>query len=261
MAMYVISDPHGFYNETIAALKEKGFDNDKNNRLILLGDVLDRGPDAVKLVDYLIGLLDAGRLILIRGNHEDLLEDALHTIEQGFIEEVASEYSHHWKNKTFKTLLQLSGMTEAEAVYNPEKLVSRVKNSPYYTKLLPAAIDYYETDNHIFTHGWIPCNREYVEFEMRYNYDTDWRNASHEAWRRARWDNGMYLSYMFGVVEKDKTIVCGHYHASYGHSRIEKVCSEFDSDADFSPYYGDGIIAIDGCVAFTKKVNCIVIED
>ena len=26
-------------------------------------------------------------------------------------------------------------------------------------------------------------------------------------------------------------------------------------------YYADGIIAIDACTAFSRKVNCIVIED
>lgn len=33
------------------------------------------------------------------------------------------------------------------------------------------------------------------------------------------------------------------------------------ADADFSPYYNKGIIAIDACTAKTLKVNCIVIED
>ena len=36
---------------------------------------------------------------------------------------------------------------------------------------------------------------------------------------------------------------------------------EFENDPDFSPYYGEGIIALDACTAFSKKVNCIVIDD
>lgn len=34
-----------------------------------------------------------------------------------------------------------------------------------------------------------------------------------------------------------------------------------DADSDFSPYYANGIIAIDTCTAFSRKVNCMVLED
>ena len=38
-------------------------------------------------------------------------------------------------------------------------------------------------------------------------------------------------------------------------------CSEYGEDADFSPYYEKGIIAIDASTANSGKVNCIVIKD
>lgn len=63
------------------------------------------------------------------------------------------------------------------------------------------------------------------------------------------------------TADENKTIVCGHWHTSYGHSKYEHKGSEFGEDADFSPYYGPGIIAIDACTAFSGKVNCLVIED
>ena len=44
-------------------------------------------------------------------------------------------------------------------------------------------------------------------------------------------------------------------------SKYEHKGIEFGEDADFSPYYGPGIIAIDACTAFSGKVNCLVIED
>ena len=64
-----------------------------------------------------------------------------------------------------------------------------------------------------------------------------------------------------GVIEEGKTIVCGHWHCSYGHSQYEDDGGEFDNNPNFKPYYGNGVIAIDGCTAFTGKVNCIVIDD
>ena len=63
------------------------------------------------------------------------------------------------------------------------------------------------------------------------------------------------------VVEPGKKIVCGHWHCSFGHTHYENKGGEFENDPDFSPYYGEGIIALDACTAFSKKVNCIVIDD
>ena len=58
-----------------------------------------------------------------------------------------------------------------------------------------------------------------------------------------------------------KTIVCGHWHTSYGHCKYEGKGSEFGRDADFSPYYAPGIIALDACTARSGQVNVITLDD
>ena len=50
---------------------------------------------------------------------------------------------------------------------------------------------------------------------------------------------------------EEKTILCGHWHCSYGHATYEHKGSKFVLDADFSPYYGPGVIALDACTAFS----------
>ncbi len=52
-----------------------------------------------------------------------------------------------------------------------------------------------------------------------------------------------------------------HWHASLGHAKYECRGSEHGEDADYSPYYGDGIIAMDACTARSRRVNVMVIED
>ena len=71
----------------------------------------------------------------------------------------------------------------------------------------------------------------------------------------------MQLAEEFNIVEPNKKIVCGHWHASFGHCAYEKKGSEFGKTADFTPYYGNGVIAIDGCTAHTGKVNVLIVED
>jgi len=68
---YVISDVHGCLR-TFKALFEK-IDLKNEDQLFLLGDYVDRGPDSVGLVDFLIELKQRCNLFLLRGNHEEEL--------------------------------------------------------------------------------------------------------------------------------------------------------------------------------------------
>ena len=86
------------------------------------------------------------------------------------------------------------------------------------------------------------------------------QNSDDKAWDKARWINGMAAAHE-GITEKGRTIVCGHWHCSFGHANYEGKGGEFDNNPDFSPYFADGIIALDACTAVSGKVNCVVIDD
>ncbi len=262
MKYYVVSDVHGFDTHLKKALQEAGFFEEREPcRLIVCGDLLDRGQEARRLVDFMLELHGEGRLIYILGNHEELLVQCLQEIARGNVYEIAGALSHHYSNRTWDTLLQLAEMSEEEAVRHPHELVRSVMHSDFYRKLLPLGVDYFETPHHIFTHGWIPCHVEGTRFSASYRYDPDWRRADRDAWRQARWLNGMELACKHRVLEPDKTVVCGHYHCSFGHSRIAHRCSEWGRDADFSPFSAEGILAIDASTYNSGRVNCVVIED
>lgn len=265
MKYYVVSDVHGFYTQLNESLKENGFFEDKEpHKLILCGDMLDRGNEAVKMQKFMTDLLEKDELIFVKGNHEWLLEEMISNFDK-YYSEIAWGYSHHISNGTWSSALQLSGLKELEAFKNVDIFLNKVKASDFYKKLLPASVNYFETNNYIFVHGWIPCFTENIPDWHRkgrhYKFNPDWRKAAHKDWEAARWFNGMELAELWNIVEDGKKIVCGHWHASYGHSKIENKCSEFGDDADFSPFYGENVIGIDGCTAHTGKVNCIVIEE
>lgn len=226
------------------------------HKLILCGDLLDRGTETLELIDFANGLLDEGRLIYILGNHEELLVQCIQEIARG-----DGVRSHHYFNKTWDSLLRIGKLDEADACGHPDELVTRVMNSSFYRRLLPAAVDYYETANYIFVHGWIPCFVDGPAPNSKYRYDPDWRNADILAWRGARWSNGMDLACKHHILEPSKTVVCGHWHASYAHALFEGRGSERGEDADFSPFYGNGIIALDACTVRSGFVNVIVIND
>lgn len=263
MKYYVVSDVHGYHTQLMRALTDAGyFEETQPCRLIVCGDLLDRGAQANEVVDFMLRQKNEGRLIYLLGNHEELLTRCLYEILQGGAFEIASGASVHYGNGTWNTLLQLSGMSDEEVCSCPNEMIRRVRGSRYYRELLPLCENYYETPHYIFTHGWIPCCEIGVAPNKRYEYDPDWRNANENAWRRARWCNGMELACVHGIVEPCKTVVCGHYTASYGHSAIEKDGRGiWYKDSDFSPFCAEGILAIDGSVAASGVINCVVIED
>lgn len=248
MKYYVVSDIHGYFTQFKSSLDQAGYFTDlEPHKLVILGDLFDRGYEADALQQFVLDLMDKDRLILIRGNHEDLFRKLI-TTDHGVL------YSHHLHNGTFDTVLQLSKLDYIDAL-SGSKLIAEAEKTPYNSKIIPAMRDYYETDHYIFVHGWIPCNVS----EEGYSFMENWRTAGVEEWEKARWYNGMDAAQT--VTVEGKTIVCGHWHTSYGHSKFENKGSEFGTDADFSPYYGKGIIAIDACTAHSGTVNCIVVED
>lgn len=248
MKYYITADPHGYYTILKQTLTESGFFTDSEpHRLIILGDLFDRGAEACELQEFVLDLMEKDQVILIKGNHEDLFEELV-TEDHGIA------YSHHVTNGTFDTAIQLTGYDTTMAGLRNYDFADAAKRTPYYTKIIPAMLDYFETDHYIFVHGWIPCIREH----RGYSYYTDWRNTDSNEWKNARWFNGMDAAQ---TCMEDKTILCGHWHTSYGHARYEKKGSEFGPDADFSPYYGSKIIALDACTAFSGKINVIILED
>lgn len=239
MKFYVMSDLHGFYTLAIKALTDAGFyDDQSSKKLILLGDCFDRGNEARAMESWLLKLLDDPDAILIKGNHEDLFEDLL-------LKDFGQPRSHHVSNGTYDTALQLTGFDLGMAQVARTTFVKTAMATPYYKTIIPAMRDYYETEHYIFVHGYLPEQR-------------DWYNADAQEWRDAGWINGMAASQLY---HPDKTVVCGHWHASWGHAKIEKSAPEFGPGADFTPYFGEHVIGIDACTAYSKFVNCLVLED
>ena len=77
---FVIGDIHGCFRtlkELIASLGPT-----KDDDIYLLGDLMDRGPDSMGVVQFLLDLKQKGyRIHPLRGNHEQLLLDSSESME------------------------------------------------------------------------------------------------------------------------------------------------------------------------------------
>jgi serine/threonine protein phosphatase 1 len=257
MKYYIVTDIHSHFTELMSALSKKGFFEDTEpHKLVICGDLYDRGTETLQLQEFILNLLAKNQVILIRGNHEDLALDLLHNWSRQ-----SYQKRHHNLNGTVDTVCQLTSFSEREVYTKTDEVGRAYLQTPLIQTIIPAMMDYFETERYIFVHGWIPCTPiSLSSTEKEYVPIPDWRNANKEQWDKARWINGMEAAHA-GIIESGKTIVCGHRHCSFGHARYEHDGSEFENDANFEPYCSDGIIALDACTVLSGKVNCIVIED
>jgi hypothetical protein len=253
--IFVMSDVHSFYDAMMTALDEKGFDKDNpTHHIVICGDLFDRGPDAVKLFEFIKEMSEQGRLTYVCGNHEDLLFECANEIRRG-----RGVSHHHISNGTFDTICQFTGMSKYDLCFGP------LDKAEYEKKIMPLldfinlnTVDYAEFADYIFVHGWIPCD------PVLGNVADDW-DLSTADWEGARWINGMH-AWAKGAKLPGKTIVCGHFHSSWGHSHLHLDRKEFpqknreDWQKSFEPFVDEGIIAIDACTAYTGIVNCLVLE-
>ena len=248
--LFVVSDIHSYFKIFLNELKAKGFDEyNPDHWLVVCGDCFDRGPESEELLHYLMSL---ERKVLIKGNHDILLDECC---RRGF------PYSHDKQNGTTRTIQDISKMYSAYDF--AEACEVTYAKTARYRELL---VNYFETQNYIFVHSWIPTNK--VEASSLSNpwipitvdeYMEDWRDGNDVEWEDAMWGNP------FKMADKDlnktgKIIVFGHWHCSTGH-RMQDACNNEFENAIWEPCYFKNTIGIDRCTAYTKQCNILVIED
>lgn len=246
---FVCSDIHSAYTPLKKALDDKGFDpNNEDHWLVVCGDAFDRMGESEEVLRFLMSL---ERKILVKGNHDILLEELC-------MREFPYNHDHH--NGTVQTVEDIGNRK-----VRPFDECCQVtwNRTARYRELL---VNYFETQKYIFVHSWIPTNKK----EKPHPADKwillttdewmeDWRNANDVEWEDAMWGNP-FVKWQQGLNKTGKTIIFGHWHVSTGH-RMAGHCNDEFKYAIWEPFYGDGIIAIDRCTAYTGEVNVLVIED
>mgnify|MGYP003291910742 FL=1 len=151
MKYFVVSDIHDHYDLLIDALKRNEFDiNNINHKLIVCGDAFYSGPQPGELFEFLKKLSKQDKLIFIYGNHDVELLDNLksHNFTRPANRKCAELIVKYFTDKI--------DLTDGELVLECKKLG--------FTKFLTEQpVWYFENEQYVFTHGFIPTNKnEYI---------------------------------------------------------------------------------------------------
>lgn len=161
--LYVIPDIHGMYNQLelilsrILPLRK----TDKHtDRLIFLGDYIDRGELSHKVIDTVLKIkTDApDQIITLLGNHELMIQEAMKPNAS------LSDYNmwmHNGGENTLIGYLKREGLNVDSPYCIPRHCISShipAEHKSFFESLQP----YYETDDCIFVHGgcdpFVPLN-------------------------------------------------------------------------------------------------------
>jgi serine/threonine protein phosphatase 1 len=133
MRTLAIGDIHGCLTALRALLDAVAPGPD--DRLVSLGDFVDRGPDSRGVLELLISLKQGGRLVTIQGNHEQMMREARHS----------PEGCRMWLACGGRpTLTSYGARHPADLSVIPEE---------HWAFLEDHLVDWFETDTHFFVHG------------------------------------------------------------------------------------------------------------
>ena len=85
--VYLMSDIHGEYKKYLQMLEKIAFTDD--DTLFVLGDVIDRGPEPIKVLQ---DMSSRGNVFLLMGNHEAMASYVLHKLNVEITEENAETH-------------------------------------------------------------------------------------------------------------------------------------------------------------------------
>jgi serine/threonine protein phosphatase 1 len=215
--LLVISDVHGQI-DSFNQLLEKVKYNEAEDLLFLLGDYVDRGKDPKACVQKARVLEKLGAIVL-KGNHEDMMENAL--TGSG-----SPEYLTQWVANGGARTLKSYGVDPGNLYQNI------VKGSPQLPDELLDDLEwisklnvYAQTEHYIFVHAGVDPEKKLEE--------TDEETF---LWIRTPFFNGYHGK---------KTVIFGHTPTMFFHNSNHV-------------YFGNNnIIGIDGGCVFGGQLNCL----
>ncbi len=128
--LIAIGDIHG----CLAALQAlwQAIAPEPEDTIVVLGDLVDRGPDSKGVVESLIDYSQRLKVVAIRGNHEEMMLDVVRDKQPPF----------RWLQYGGVDTLDSYGFSGDLEVIPPEHMA-----------FFESMLEYYETDDHLFIHA------------------------------------------------------------------------------------------------------------
>jgi len=194
--LIVIPDVHGRWDKLDNLLNTLilwgyGLDN-----LVFLGDLIDRGPDSPRIIEWLIKhRAQYPKTVILRGNHEEMLLEHLRTGETSWLRP---------NNGGLATLEAYRRFFKNDLKTTPQFL--KYLRDCGHWDFLNSLPYYHQTPNYFFSHAPIPRPEHQAQFSAQTS-DLPWPRELYCWSYPGRVDEGD-----FAYQHPGRFAVCGHVH-------------------------------------------------
>ena len=216
--VFVLSDIHGAFDSFKSILK---YWHEEEEQLVILGDLADRGPKSKEALLFTRQLVEEKEAILIKGNHDDMLEK--------YLKNPRKHQGHYYMNGGESTLRSLLGdeFLENQGAKNAKRIK---EDYPWLLPFLESLRYFYEWEDYLFVHAGVDLTLDH------------WRDSSKRDFIWIR--EGFYDQ----KNTTDKRIVFGHtvtsrLHGNFSNFEVWKT--------------NDGLIGIDGGAVYGGQLNAL----
>lgn len=230
MAVYAVSDLHGYMDVFLRGLEEIGFGDD--DQLYVIGDAIDRGPDGIELLQY---IKDHENMDLLIGNHEDMMLGYVHPDglpdHRAYVGDSDRWFSHHnGGDVTFSRYLELTDDERRELLnwLNGRELIKVISVGD---KQFCLTHSYYQEE---------AVGKTYNEVDLKTAFDIVNKSIFGEGAERGN-DLVFYYNPQYTFIT--------------GHRPVQYVRRNIDHDPDpnrLEPYVLENFYDIDGWCAYGK---------
>lgn len=223
MKYFVVGDIHGCMDKLTQVLS---FWKKDEERLVFLGDLVDRGPDSLDVILKVMDLRVNHDAIVLKGNHEDLFLNWLKAPDD--------ESDLYLNQGGAQTIDSFFGKRVAYQ-QSPSQLAKYIQeNFSEEIDCLSSMKLFHETEKHIFVHAG-------VDLHMK-----DWKNTNEKLF------NWIRNPFIYGKNETGKTII-------FGHTPTRTIHPDKVDDVWYSPCHTK--IGIDGGAVFGGKLHALRINE
>jgi serine/threonine protein phosphatase 1 len=225
---FAIGDIHGDLEQLLDLLRRIG-PIDRSDKLVFLGDYLDRGPSSREVVQFIRHELPktGARIVALRGNHEDAWLRVINEGWDGFVLPPGNGCLACLRSFTGGPVPNIQDQPRTEREWDlllsgsflPDDVVDWMRDLPHF----------YEDDDAIYVHAGLP------KIEGRFPHPSEVDNPTVLLWTR---------TLEFFREYRGKTCIVGHTVTSLLPPELSSYSPENPDDL----WAGEQVIAIDtGC--------------
>jgi serine/threonine protein phosphatase 1 len=218
-----MSDLHGCHEQFNEMLLKTKY-NPTDDKLILLGDYIDRGIKSKDVVEQIKNLHEEFGIIVLRGNHDQMMIDAFDKDEDAL-----------WiNNGGLQTIASYAGNSFFEEGFEWDEYIKAKdfikKHYSHHIDFLKSLPLFHEDEEFIFVHAGL--------------------HPMYEDWKQQPAENYIWIREIFlnNPTTVNKTVIFGHTPTLNLH---QKATIWYDGDK----------IGIDGACAYGYQLNCLEIAE